>query len=224
MYSAILDVHKKRSTTGFILREVFHAPIPIAFGHTADGRLRSSLRGTRKPGTRYCGNNCVYKARRFNYFDYGRDNFPGLLRLMLNPDVTVRNKGVMEKCSFCIQRIDAARQKAKDEKREIRDGEVVTACQQSCPTQAIRFGNTRDPNSAVVAKADQPARAFASLQDLNTRPGITYLPYVDYGLLLIAINVRFHDVEESARAVEGCVTDVIPLLGRRDVIEYVVDI
>jgi anaerobic selenocysteine-containing dehydrogenase/Fe-S-cluster-containing dehydrogenase component len=149
----------------------------IATYHTTEGI--NGMVYNRCVGTRYCGNNCVYKVRRFNYFDYGRDNFPGLLRLMLNPDVTVRNKGVMEKCSFCIQRIDAARQKAKDENREIRDGEVVTACQQSCPTQAIRFGNTRDPNSAVVAKADRPARAFASLQDLNTRPGITYLAQVD---------------------------------------------
>jgi molybdopterin-containing oxidoreductase family iron-sulfur binding subunit len=149
----------------------------IATYHTAEGI--NGMVYNRCVGTRYCGNNCVYKMRRFNYFDYGRNNFPGLLGLMLNPDVTVRNKGVMEKCSFCIQRIDAARQTAKDENREIRDGEVLTACQQSCPTQAIHFGNTRDPNSAVVAKAGELPRAYASLQDLNTRPGITYLAQVD---------------------------------------------
>ena len=148
----------------------------IATYHTAEGL--NAMVYNRCVGTRYCGNNCVYKARRFNYFDYGRNNFPGLLGLMLNPDVTVRNKGVMEKCSFCVQRIAAARQRAKDEGREIGDGEVVTACQQSCPTQAISFGNARDPNSAVVKRAGEPVRAYASLQDLNTRPAITYLARV----------------------------------------------
>ena len=129
-------------------------------------------------GTRYCANNCVYKVRRFNYFDYGNENFPGLLGLMLNPDVTVRQQGVMEKCSFCVQRIEGARQPAKDEGRDIRDGEVMTACQQACPTNAISFGNLRDAGSEVVAAADEPNRSYHLLQELNTRSAITYLAQV----------------------------------------------
>ncbi len=132
-------------------------------------------------GTRYCANNCVYKVRRFNYFDYGHDNFPGLMAMMLNPDVTVRGQGVMEKCQFCIQRVEAARQPAKDEGREIRDGEVITACQQSCPSNAITFGNLRDPQSRVIAKAGEEARAYHSLYELNARPAITYLKQVTRG-------------------------------------------
>jgi anaerobic selenocysteine-containing dehydrogenase/Fe-S-cluster-containing dehydrogenase component len=130
-------------------------------------------------GTRYCANNCVYKVRRFNYFDYSKEKWPGLFDLMLNPDVTVRQQGVMEKCTFCVQRIQDARQTAKDEGRPIADGEVVTACQQSCPTQAITFGNTRDEKSQVLKDADEPNRSYHSLQVLNTRPAITYLSKVD---------------------------------------------
>jgi molybdopterin-containing oxidoreductase family iron-sulfur binding subunit len=129
-------------------------------------------------GTRYCANNCTYKVRRFNYFDYSRERWPGLLGTMLNPDVTVRGQGVMEKCTFCIQRIEAAHQTAKDEKRIIADGEVQTACQQSCPTSAITFGNSKDPNSQMVAKSKDTGRAYHSLQVLNTRPAITYLAQV----------------------------------------------
>jgi molybdopterin-containing oxidoreductase family iron-sulfur binding subunit len=97
---------------------------------------------------------------------------------MLNPDVTVRQQGVMEKCTFCVQRIEGARQLAKDEKREIRDGEVMTACQQACPTNAITFGNLRDDASKVVAAANEPQRSYHLLQELNTRPAITYLAQV----------------------------------------------
>jgi molybdopterin-containing oxidoreductase family iron-sulfur binding subunit len=130
-------------------------------------------------GTRYCANNCTYKVRRFNYFDYGNDNWPGMLGLMLNPDVTVRQQGVMEKCSFCVQRIEAARQPAKDEGREIRDGEVTPACQQTCPTGAITFGNWKDDASQVRQKrAKDETRSYALLQELNTRPALTYLAQV----------------------------------------------
>jgi molybdopterin-containing oxidoreductase family iron-sulfur binding subunit len=130
-------------------------------------------------GTRYCGNNCTYKVRRFNYFDYGRKNWPGLLGLMLNPDVTVRNQGVMEKCSFCVQRIETARQPAKDEGREIRDGEVLAACQQTCASNAISFGNVRDKQSQTSRLAEQGGdRAYHALQILNTRPAVTYLAQV----------------------------------------------
>jgi len=130
-------------------------------------------------GTRYCGNNCTYKVRRFNYFDYGRKNWPGLLGLMLNPDVTVRGQGVMEKCSFCVQRIEEARQPAKDEGRDIRDGEVLTACQQTCASNAISFGNVRDKQSQASQLAEQGGdRAYHALQILNTRSAVTYLAQV----------------------------------------------
>jgi len=147
----------------------------IATYHTPEGL--NGMVYNRCVGTRYCANNCVYKVRRFNYFDYGYDNWPGLLRLMLNPDVTVRGQGVMEKCSFCVQRIQTARQPAKDAGRDIADGEVVTACQQSCPTDAITFGNTRDEKAAVNTKVDE-RRSYYSLHMLNTRPAVTYLAQV----------------------------------------------
>jgi anaerobic selenocysteine-containing dehydrogenase/Fe-S-cluster-containing dehydrogenase component len=130
-------------------------------------------------GTRYCANNCTYKVRRFNYFDYGRKNWPGLLGLMLNPDVTVRGQGVMEKCSFCVQRIEAARQPAKDKGVPIADGAVKTACQQSCPSDAISFGNVRDVASAPAKRATEGKnRAYRALQILNTRSAVTYLAKV----------------------------------------------
>jgi len=149
----------------------------LATYHSTDGL--NGMIYNRCVGTRYCANNCVYKVRRFNYFDYGTDNWPGLLSLMLNPDVTVRQQGVMEKCTFCVQRIHLAKQPRKDVGQTIQDGDVVTACQQSCPTGAITFGNTRDPKAAVVTKAKQAdKRAYHSLHVLNTRPGITYLAQV----------------------------------------------
>jgi molybdopterin-containing oxidoreductase family iron-sulfur binding subunit len=132
-------------------------------------------------GTRYCSNNCPYKVRRFNWFDYGIENWPEPMRLMLNPDVTVRGQGVMEKCTFCVQRISAARQKAKDGGRAIRDGEVVTACQQACPTQAIHFGNLKDASSRVSKKFAEPVRSYHALHELNTRPAIAYLAKVRRG-------------------------------------------
>ncbi|MFP6607551.1 MAG: molybdopterin-dependent oxidoreductase [Myxococcota bacterium] len=148
----------------------------IATYHTPDGI--NAMVYNRCVGTRYCANNCTYKVRRFNYFDYSRENWPGLLGLMLNPDVTVRGQGVMEKCTFCIQRIEEAGQTAKDEDRPIADGEVRTACQQACPTSAITFGNSRDPNSQMIEKSQDTGRGYHSLQVLNTRPAITYLAQV----------------------------------------------
>jgi len=149
----------------------------IATYHTPEGI--NGMVYNRCVGTRYCANNCTYKVRRFNYFDYGRLNWPGLLGLMLNPDVTVRGQGVMEKCSFCSQRISAARQPAKDEGREIADGDVITACQQACPSDAIEFGNVRDTASVAAQKARKGEdRAYRALQELNTRSAITYLAQV----------------------------------------------
>jgi molybdopterin-containing oxidoreductase family iron-sulfur binding subunit len=130
-------------------------------------------------GTRYCSNNCSYKVRRYNWFDYGIHNWPEPMQFMLNPDVTVRGQGVMEKCTFCIQRIQGARQTAKDDGRPIGDGEVTPACAQTCPSDAIVFGNLRDEQARVNQAARQGApRSYHALQVLNTRPGVAYLAKV----------------------------------------------
>ncbi len=126
-------------------------------------------------GTRYCGNNCPYHVRRFNWWNY---EFPTPLEVQLNPDVTVRQLGIMEKCTMCIQRIVAGKDHAhRDEKRAVRDGDIVTACQQTCPTHAITFGNLKDDTSAVSKLAHAP-RAYHVLDEIGTRPSVTYLKKV----------------------------------------------
>ncbi len=124
-------------------------------------------------GTRYCSNNCPYKVRRFNFLQYTDYRTPSL-KPMRNPDVTVRWRGVMEKCTYCIQRISEARIKTKKEDRRIRDGEVVTACQQACPAEAIIFGDLSDPKSRV-SKLRQHQLSYGMLAELNTRPRTRYL-------------------------------------------------
>jgi anaerobic selenocysteine-containing dehydrogenase/Fe-S-cluster-containing dehydrogenase component len=125
-------------------------------------------------GTRFCAQNCPYKIRRFNWFDW---QWPKPLNLQLNPSVTVRSKGVMEKCSFCVQRIKAAHDVAKNENRMIRDGEMVPACAQTCPTSAIHFGNLMDRESRVRQMVQDP-RAYQVMGYLNTKPAVIYLKKV----------------------------------------------
>ncbi len=127
-------------------------------------------------GTRYCENNCPYKVRRFNWY---KPQWPPPLDLQLNPDVTVRGAGVMEKCTFCVQRIRAAEVQAKLEDRAVRDGDIVPACAQACPARAISFGDMKDKGSAMMKRrADHQVRTYQALKPLNTLPAITYLRQV----------------------------------------------
>ncbi len=154
-------------------------PVYAAY-HTPDG-LNGQVYN-RCVGTRYCSNNCPYKVRYFNWYNYAErggkyDAFPEPLSMLLNPDVTVREKGVMEKCTFCVQRIRGAQNQAKLENRAVRDGDIVTACQQTCPSEAIVFGDLNDRHSRVYELAGNP-RGYHVLAGLNTKPAITYLARV----------------------------------------------
>jgi len=126
-------------------------------------------------GTRYCANNCPYKVRRFNWFEYPHPD--ALQNLVLNPEVTVRSRGVMEKCSLCVQRIEAGKIAARSQGQPVADGAIQTACQQSCPAAAIVFGDMNDPQSAIHAALENPRR-YRVLEELNVRPSVSYLRVV----------------------------------------------
>lgn len=142
----------------------------VATSHSTEGI--NEMIYNRCVGTRYCSNNCPYKVRRFNWFNYMEKD--PVRQLAYNPDVTVRSRGVMEKCTFCVQRIKESKQIAQDKQEKLEDGDIKTACQQSCPTGAIVFGDVNDPSSAV-AKLFKAENSSGVLDELNTKPAVRYL-------------------------------------------------
>ena len=172
----------KASTQPMLCQHCDHAPCEnvcpvVATTHSPDGL--NQMVYNRCVGTRYCSNNCPYKVRRFNFFNF-RDHFKdgyqeaNVFNLIYNPEVTVRSRGVMEKCSFCIQRIMEAREDAIEHNRTIVGSDVKTACQESCPTSAIKFGDVNDKESEF-AKFRNHQLGYYVLEELNVRPNVTYI-------------------------------------------------
>jgi Fe-S-cluster-containing dehydrogenase component len=165
-----------------------HAPCetvcPVAATtHSSEGLNQMTY--NRCVGTKFCLNNCPYKVRRFNWFNYN-DNTDfaavnpaqdDLGRMVLNPDVTVRARGVMEKCSMCVQRIQDGKLKAKKEGRKLKDGDITTPCSSSCPTEGIVFGDANDPESRISALKQDP-RKYYLLEELNVQPNVQYMTKV----------------------------------------------
>jgi len=145
----------------------------LATVHSSEGLNQQVY--NRCVGTRFCANNCPYKVRRFNWFDYAHND--ELENMVLNPDVTVRSRGVMEKCSMCIQRIQEAKIEAKAKGIPLADGDIKLACQQSCPADAITFGDLNDPESDISKLVEDP-RHYHVLEELNARPTVGYLTMV----------------------------------------------
>ncbi|MBS1919736.1 MAG: TAT-variant-translocated molybdopterin oxidoreductase [Bacteroidetes bacterium] len=189
-----------------------------ATNHSSEGINQMAY--NRCIGTRYCANNCPYKVRRFNWADYtGSDSFPNnqiftgvgeldpvveqmnddLTRMVLNPDVTVRSRGVMEKCSFCVQKLQAAKLNAKAENRELKDGEAKTACMMACPTEAIVFGNAHDKESRISKmRNDNPNRMYYVIEQLHTLPNVSYLEKVRNTNEIIEVNSKERQEEADA--------------------------
>ena len=192
-----------------------------ATNHSTEGLNQMAY--NRCIGTRYCANNCPYKVRRFNWADYtGADSFPNnqdqkivghldpavfqmnddLTRMVLNPDVVVRSRGVMEKCSFCVQRLQEGKLKAKKENRTLEDMvDIQTACQQACPTEAIVFGNANDKNSRITAiRKEEALRVFRVIEEVHTLPNITYLAKVRHSDVAFADAAEEEETKEEAGA------------------------
>jgi molybdopterin-containing oxidoreductase family iron-sulfur binding subunit len=194
-----------------------------ATNHSTEGMNQMAY--NRCIGTRYCANNCPYKVRRFNWADYtGADSFPNnqdqwivgkldpvvhqmnedLSRMVLNPDVTVRSRGVMEKCTFCVQRTQAAKLKAKKENRILADGDAKSACQQACAANAIVFGNAKDTTSQVTRiREENKQRSFYVIEHLHTLPNITYLEKVRNTDELIETEEEKMKGEETKKVLTG---------------------
>jgi molybdopterin-containing oxidoreductase family iron-sulfur binding subunit len=188
-----------------------------ATNHSSEGLNQMAY--NRCIGTRYCANNCPYKVRRFNWADYtGADSFPNnrdqkligrldpvveqmnddLTRMVLNPDVTVRSRGVMEKCSFCVQRLQEAKLDAKKANTTLADGKVKTACMQACPTEAIVFGNVHDKESRVVkTRAENDDRLFYVIEQLHTLPNVNYLAKIRNTNEMIESKIKEHVATEG---------------------------
>jgi molybdopterin-containing oxidoreductase family iron-sulfur binding subunit len=145
----------------------------LATVHSSEGLNQQVY--NRCVGTRYCANNCPPKVRRFNWFTYKHED--PLERMVLNPDVAIRSRGVMEKCSMCVQRIQEGKARANNQGRTFKDGDVLTACQQTCPTQAIHFGDLNKPDSKVARMASLK-RSYKLLTELNIGPVVSYMAKV----------------------------------------------